>query len=154
MSNETAGRGEYRNERVLERSPSMVLRELGSRETICSTDALVAAYNEAADVEEREALRSWLQHYAEWFEEQTNKHLEEGMAEEYALLAGIVRPCDRDSKLLRRVFASLGERAHQKRYREQEVVRAVACFLQTVDEKVFDGVSSQRTELRNSLTDR
>ena len=118
---------------------------------INSTATLVAAYNTSEVDEERDVLFSRLEKYAEWFEEHMHRHLQDGMLEEYAQLAGIMLRGNRDRKLLMRVLSSLGERAYQKRHTEPAVILAIAQFLQTVDENVFSGASADLLDLTDDL---
>ena len=142
MSNDPAGRSPPK-------SPSQVFRSRVLDEGIESIEQLVAMYNATIVREERQEIYKWMSRCADWFDSKGTRHLDAGIAIEFASLARIKPLSQRDEDLTTRVFKYLFRRARDGHYRDYRDMEALTLAMEMFDEETFRA----RTELLVDLVD-
>ena len=147
-----SGESEVGSELELLGSSSRLLRELGARESLDSTDALVSAYNNSLDEAECTALRKWLYKYSDWFDERhAKKSWRFDVVNEIASLARIKPKCQEDAEFVRETIFFIGDQVKSDRLQQRKPISALSKALEAVDEAVFEEDVSELLSIAEAL---
>eukprot|EP00210_Caulerpa_lentillifera_P009441 g9002.t1 len=123
----------------IERTQSLVLRELGAREDIQCTFSLVKAYNETTDEKERLALSTWLETYLTVVSDSAPERFPLEHLKEFAYIGKLsCRDAGHATDIVNRVFLYFRKCVKSGESCSVNVILALEHFLWVVDDRVLE----------------